>query len=200
MSELCPELTAKRFRKSFCPNWYYCKLGTRKFDPFLLIYFHQLKTYYYRKTYLKRLLLWFSFFFTYELQLSSTLQQLLFQQTYSLLFGWFIIVQTQYRNMDKCCEEVSRSGSLQFTKVTKGSSDLYNKQTSSLYWGNVFKNSENVPYSKSSFCNQLIKYSLLLVSLWPTINTEERTLTTSPYVAVFELTLPYLYRGIQICL
>ena len=52
--------------------------------------------------------------------------------------------------------------------------------------------SENVPYSKGSwsrliFFDQLIKYSIFLVSLWIMINTEERTLTVSPCVGVVEL-------------
>ena len=34
-----------------CPNWQYCKLDRKKFVPFLLIFFHQLKAYYYRKAY-----------------------------------------------------------------------------------------------------------------------------------------------------
>ena len=46
------------------------------------------------------------------------------------------------------------------------------------------KGSEKVPHSKISdprltFCNQLIKYSVSLVSLWAMINTQERTLKAS---------------------
>ena len=52
----------------------------------------------------------------------------------------------------------------------------------------VLKNLEKVPYAKSSFYNQLIKYSLFLVSLWPMINTEKRTLTASPCIAIYEVT------------
>ena len=37
--------------KPSCPNWQYCKLGTEKFFPFLLIFFHQVKAYYYSKAY-----------------------------------------------------------------------------------------------------------------------------------------------------
>ena len=59
-------------------------------------------------------------------------------------------------------------------KVKKGSSDLKRKQASSFQKVNVPKNLEKVPYSKISFYNQLIKYSLFLVSLWPMINTEEK--------------------------
>ena len=59
-----------------------------------------------------------------------------------------------------------------------------------------------VPYSKSScsrliFCNQLIKYSVFLVSLWAMMKTEERTLTASPCLVVVELTKPYF---INFCL
>ena len=82
--------------------------------------------------------------------------------------------------MEKCCEEDVGKDLCKFTKVKKGSSDLKNKQALSFQKVNVFKNSEKIPYLKSSFYNQLIKYSLFLVSLSPVINTEERTLTASP--------------------
>ena len=36
------------------------------------------------------------------------MQQLLFQQTYSLLLGWLLIAQIQYQNMDKGYEEIPR--------------------------------------------------------------------------------------------
>ena len=54
------------------------------------------------------------------------------------------------------------------------------------------RDSKEVLYSKSSYVrlfsatNQL--NTLFLVSLWTMINTEERTLTTSPSVDVVELT------------
>ena len=48
------------------------------------------------------------FYFLHILQLINTLQQLLFQQTYSLFLEWLLIVQTQYRNRDKGCEEIPR--------------------------------------------------------------------------------------------
>ena len=38
------------------------------------------------------------------------MQQLLFQQTYSLLFGWLLIAQTEYQSRDKGCEEIPRQG------------------------------------------------------------------------------------------
>ena len=38
------------------------------------------------------------------------LQQLLFQQTYSMLLGRILIVQTQYQNRDQVCEEILRQG------------------------------------------------------------------------------------------
>ena len=55
------------------------------------------------------------------------------------------------------------------------------------------KGSEKVTYSKSSyyrliFCKQLIKYSMFLLSFRAMTNTEERTVTTSLCVAVFQLT------------
>ena len=84
-------------------------------------------------------------------------------------------------------KNLCNSRKLKKVVVIKGSSKT-NKQTSSFQKVNVFKNSEKVPYSKSSFYNQLIKYSLFLVSLWPMINTEERILTALSCVAVFELT------------
>ena len=59
----------------------------------------------------------------------------------------------------------SFGGPLQFTKVKKGSSDLQNKQASSFQKVDVLKNSEKVPYSKSSFYNQLIKYSVSGITL-----------------------------------
>ena len=34
------------------------------------------------------------------------MQQLLFQWTYSLILGWLLIAETQYRNIGKSCEEV----------------------------------------------------------------------------------------------
>ena len=55
------------------------------------------------------------------------------------------------------------------------------------------RSSEKVPHSKSSyssrhsFSNQLIKYSMFLVSLGAMINTEERTLRASLCVAVVEV-------------
>ena len=85
-------------------------------------------------------------------------------------------------------------GLLQFTKVKKGSSDLWNKQGSSFENVDVLKNSEKVPHSKSSFYNQLIKCSLFLVSLWPVINTEERTRIASPCVAALN-SLNLIYIG-----
>ena len=36
------------------------------------------------------------------------MQQLLFQQTYSLLFGWLLIAQTEYESRDKGCEDIPR--------------------------------------------------------------------------------------------
>ena len=55
------------------------------------------------------------------------------------------------------------------------------------------RGSEKVSLSKSScfrliLCYQLIKSSMFLVSLLAVINTEERTLTASPCVAVIQLT------------
>ena len=52
------------------------------------------------------------------------------------------------------------------------------------------RDSEKIPHSKSShsrhfFCNQIIEYSVFLVSM---INTEERTLTASLCVAVADVT------------
>ena len=54
---------------------------------------------------------------------------------------------------------------MQFTKVKKGSSDLKSKQASSFQKVNVLQNSEKVPYSKSSFYNQLIKYPVSVITL-----------------------------------
>ena len=56
-------------------------------------------------------------------------------------------------------------GPLQFTKVKKDGSDLSNKQASSFKKIDLLKNSEKVPYSKSSFYNQLIKYSVSGITL-----------------------------------
>ena len=36
------------------------------------------------------------------------MQQLVFQKTHSLFLGWLLIEQTQYRNMNKDCEEITR--------------------------------------------------------------------------------------------
>ena len=47
---------------------------------------------------------------------------------------------------------------------------------------------QKVAISDFSFCNQLIKYSMFLVSLWAMINTEERTLIASLCVAFVEVT------------
>ena len=85
------------------PNWKCCKLGTKEFLPFLLIFFQQhiiigrnIRNNYF-----------FDSFF-HELWLNSTLQQLLFQQSYFLFLRWLLVEQTQYRNMDKGCEEIPR--------------------------------------------------------------------------------------------
>ena len=84
-------------------------------------------------------------------------------------------------------------------KLKKGNSDLWNKQASSFQKVDILKNSEKVPYSKSSFYNQLIKYSMFLVSLWAMINTEERTFIASLCVAVLNsLNLIHIV-GVQIC-
>ena len=48
------------------------------------------------------------FYFSHDLKLSSTLQQLLFHQTYSLFSGWLLIAQMEYQNRDKGCEEIPR--------------------------------------------------------------------------------------------
>ena len=50
------------FLQSF-PNGKNCKLGTKKFLPFLLTFFHQLKAYYHRNTCSERLLLSFFIFY-----------------------------------------------------------------------------------------------------------------------------------------
>ena len=54
------------------------------------------------------------------------------------------------------------------------------------------RGSEKVPHSKSSysrfsFCNQLIKYSMFLISLRAMINAEERTIRVSLCVAAVEV-------------
>ena len=58
------------------------------------------------------------------------------------------------------------------------------------------RGSRKVPHSKCSysrliFCKQLIKYSMLLVSLWAILNTAEITPGASLCVAVVEVTWPY---------
>ena len=75
------------------------------------------------------------------------------------------------------------------TKVKKVSSDLkiklvFSKKDMSL----KTRGSEKVSHSKSSYCNQLIKYSMFLESLWAMINSEKRTLRASLRVAVLEVT------------
>ena len=80
-------------------------------------------------------------------------------------------------------------------KVKKGSR-FYKTNTlvlSKKYASLKTRGLKKVPYSKSSFsrlifCNQQIKYSMFLVSLWAIINTKERTLTTSLCITVVELT------------
>ena len=76
-------------------------------------------------------------------------------------------------------------------KVKKVSSDLKVKRTS--LFQKKTRGSVKLPHSKSSysrlnFCNQLIRYSMFLVSLWAIINTEGRTLRASLCVAVVEVT------------
>ena len=61
-------------------------------------------------------------------------------------------------------KNLCNSRKLKKVVVIKGSSKT-NKQTSSFQKVNVFKNSEKVPYSKSSFYNQLIKYSVSSITL-----------------------------------
>ena len=61
-------------------------------------------------------------------------------------------------------KNLCNSRKLKKVVVIKGSSKT-NKQTSSFQKVNVFKNSEKVPYSKSSFYNQLIKYSVSGITL-----------------------------------
>ena len=75
-------------------------LGTKKFVPILLMLFHQL--------------IWHKGIFetAASLILYFYLQQMLFQQTYSLFWGWLLIAQTQYRTINKCCEEIPRQGTL----------------------------------------------------------------------------------------
>ena len=83
-----------------CPNWPYCNLGTKKYLPFLLIFFHQWRhSITGRHTRKGR-------FFDYIFFTWAIIQQLLFQQTYSLFLGWPYTVQTQYRNIDKVFEEI----------------------------------------------------------------------------------------------
>ena len=103
--------------------------------------------------------------------------------------GGLLIAQTRYRNIDKGREEVPGKELCNSPKLRKVVA-IY--ETSKLVLFFKTKGSEKVLYSKSScfryiFCNQLIKYSLFSVSLWAMINTEERTLIVSPYVAVVEL-------------
>ena len=62
------------------------------------------------------------------------------------------------------------------------------------------RGSEKAPHSKSSysrasFSNQLIKYSMFLVSLRAMMNRVERTLRALLRVVVVNVTGPYSYRG-----
>ena len=77
--------------------------------------------------------------------------------------------------------------------MEKGCQEISLKKSLKKYMSLKTRSSEKVPHSNSIcsrliFCNQLIKYSMFLVSLWAMIKTEERALTLSPWLAVVELT------------
>ena len=86
-------------------NWQYSKLGTRKFFPFWLIFFHQLALG-------ERIFGMGTSLFHYFLFgcISNALQQLMFQETCSLFFWWLLIEQTKYQNMDMVSEEIFPQG------------------------------------------------------------------------------------------
>ena len=125
---------------------------------------------------------------SHYLSLSNTLIWLPFQQSYCLFLWWVLMAQTQYRNIDKGCEEILPQGKgLHHSQKLRKTVVIY--KTSKLILSNKYlkkvpeKNIETrkkVPYSKSScskliFFNQPTTYSMFLVLLWAIIITEERT-------------------------
>ena len=129
---------------------------------------------------------------------------------------WYIQkpVQTQYRDMDKGCEEIlwqrknlCNSSRLRTVVAIYKINKLF---LSKKYISLKSKGSEKtLTYSKSSFsrptfCKRLIKLSLLQVSLWAMINTKESTLTASSRISVVELNIgsvqifpPLLYKPVK---
>ena len=98
-------------------------------------------------------------------------------------------------NMQKGCQEILLQGKdFRNSRTLRKVVAIY--QTNKLvlskkYMSLKTRSSEKVLYSKTNcsrliFCNQLIKYSVFLVSLSAMIKTEDRTVTASPWLAVVE--------------
>ena len=105
------------------PNWQYCKLGMKKFVPFWLIFFYQLKAYYYRKSYLERLVLWFVIF----LHMSCNEVALCSSYCFNKLIPCSWDDSQWHKHNIKTWLSVAKNsfrGPWQFTEVKKGSSDL----------------------------------------------------------------------------
>ena len=85
-----------------CPNWKCCKLSASNFFPFSLTFFHQLIL----QEGIFGMAASLIFFILFAIK--YTLQQLLFQRTYSLSFWWLLIAQTQYQDMVEGWKEITR--------------------------------------------------------------------------------------------
>ena len=103
------------------PNWQYCKLGTKKFLLFLLIFLHQLR-YTITERHIRNGCFCDSLFFYVSYNQVALGNSAISTNLLFLVLG--IIAQTLYRSMDQCSEEVLLWGPLQFTKVKEGSGDL----------------------------------------------------------------------------
>ena len=99
--------------------------------------------------------------------------------------------------MDKGCQEIPLQGKeLWNSRKLRKLVAIYKIKKlvlSKTYMSLKSRGLEKVPYPKSScfrliFCNQIIKYSVFLVSLRGMIITEKRTLAASPCLADVEIT------------
>ena len=85
------------------PNWQYCKLGTKKFLLFLLIFLHQLR-YTITERHIRNGCFCDSLFFYVSYNQVALGNSAISTNLLFLVLG--IIAQTLYRSMDQCSEEV----------------------------------------------------------------------------------------------
>ena len=94
---------------------------------------------------------------------------------------WLLIAQTQYQKMSKGCEEILRqSKDVHNSRKLWKAVAIYKTNKLGLRRDQRKYLTQKVAGSTLILFNQLIKYSMFLVSLWARIITHERTLNHYP--------------------